>query len=50
MLSVDEEGFVLPVLATPQDEETDGVAVTVEPEGGSEQPTSDPVMAMPVTG
>ena len=49
-LSVDEEGFVLPALATPQDEETDGVAVTVEPEGGSEQPTSDPVMAMPVTG
>lgn len=49
-LSVDEEGFVLPVLAAPQDEETDGVAVTVEPEGGSEQPTSDPVMAMPVTG
>ena len=50
LLAVDEEGFVLPILATPQDGETDGVAVTVEPEGGPDQPTSDPVMAMPVTG
>ena len=50
VLAVDEEGFVLPVLASSQDEETDGIAVTIEPEGGSEQPTSDPVMAMPVTG
>ncbi|WP_017590747.1 anti-sigma factor [Nocardiopsis ganjiahuensis] len=49
VLSVDDAGFVLPVLAAP-DEETEGVAVTVEPAGGSEQPTSDPVMAMPVTG
>lgn len=49
VLSVDEAGFVLPVLATP-DEGTEGVAVTVEPAGGSDQPTSDPVMAMPVTG
>jgi anti-sigma-K factor RskA len=49
VLSVDDAGFVLPVLAEP-DEGTEGVAVTVEPEGGSEQPTSDPVMAMPVTG
>ncbi|MER6626176.1 anti-sigma factor [Streptomyces sp. NPDC000931] len=49
VLSVDEAGFVLPVLAEP-DEGTEGVAVTVEPEGGSDQPTSDPVMAMPVTG
>lgn len=48
VLAVDEEGFVLPVLASSQDEETDGIAVTIEPEGGSEQPTSDPVMAMPV--
>lgn len=50
VLSVDDEGFVLPVLATPQDEETDGVAVTLEPEGGSAQPTTEPLMAMPVTG
>ncbi|MBR8740930.1 anti-sigma factor [Nocardiopsis sp. MG754419] len=50
VLAVDEGGLVLPVLATPKDEETDGVAVTIEPEGGSERPTSDPVMAMPVTG
>lgn len=49
VLSVDDAGFVLPVLAEP-DEDTEGVAVTVEPAGGSEQPTSDPVMAMPVTG
>lgn len=49
VLSVDEAGFVLPVLAEPE-EGTEGVAVTVEPEGGSDQPTSDPVMAMPVTG
>lgn len=49
VLSVDDAGFVLPVLAEP-DEGTEGVAVTVEPAGGSEQPTSDPVMAMPVTG
>ncbi|GAA1115136.1 MAG: anti-sigma factor [Nocardiopsis sp. BM-2018] len=49
VLSVDDSGFVLPVLAAP-DEGTEGVAVTVEPEGGSDQPTSDPVMAMPVTG
>lgn len=49
VLSVDDAGFVLPVLAEP-DEGTEGVAVTVEPDGGSEQPTSDPVMAMPVTG
>ncbi|MEU3020600.1 anti-sigma factor [Nocardiopsis sp. NPDC007018] len=49
VLSVDGAGFVLPILATP-DEGTEGVAVTVEPEGGSEQPTSEPVMAMPVTG
>lgn len=49
VLSVDTAGFVLPVLAEP-DEATEGVAVTVEPAGGSEQPTSDPVMAMPVTG
>ncbi len=50
VLSVDESGFVLPVLAAPQDEATGGVAVTVEPEGGSEQPTSDPLMAMPFEG
>ncbi|HJE61784.1 MAG TPA: anti-sigma factor [Nocardiopsis listeri] len=50
VLAVEEEGFVLPVLASSQDEETDGIAVTIEPEGGSEQPTSDPVMAMPVDG
>ncbi|MFD3688674.1 anti-sigma factor domain-containing protein [Nocardiopsis sp. NPDC058631] len=50
VLSVDESGFVLPVLATPEDEATDGVAVTVEPAGGSEQPTSDPLMAMPFEG
>ena len=50
VLSVDDEGFVLPVLAAPQDEETDGVAVTIEPEGGSRQPTGEPVMAMTVTG
>ena len=49
VLSVDDAGFVLPVLAEPE-EGTEGVAVTVEPAGGSEQPTSDPVMAMPVTG
>lgn len=49
VLSVDDAGFVLPVLAEP-DADTEGVAVTVEPAGGSEQPTSDPVMAMPVTG
>ncbi|MGW5874958.1 anti-sigma factor [Nocardiopsis terrae] len=49
LISVDDSGFVLPVLAEP-DELTEGVAVTIEPEGGSEQPTAEPVMAMPVTG
>jgi anti-sigma-K factor RskA len=49
VLAVDDAGFVLPVLTEPR-EGTEGIAVTVEPEGGSEQPTSDPVMAMPVTG
>jgi anti-sigma-K factor RskA len=27
----------------------DQIAVTVEPAGGSDQPTSDPVMALPLT-
>ncbi|WP_077692435.1 MULTISPECIES: anti-sigma factor [Nocardiopsis] len=47
VLAVDESGLVLPVLADPEDEATEGVAVTVEPEGGSEQPTSDPLVAVP---
>ncbi|GAB3706838.1 anti-sigma factor [Nocardiopsis oceani] len=50
VLAVEDDGFVMPMLATPEDEQTDGVAVTVEPEGGSEQPSSDPVMAMEVAG
>ncbi|WP_338086959.1 hypothetical protein [Nocardiopsis alba] len=49
MLSVDASGFVSPVLAAPS-EEDEGIAVTIEPEGGSEHPTSEPVMAMPVAG
>lgn len=48
VLSVDASGFVSPVLAAPS-EEDEGIAVTIEPEGGSEHPTSEPVMAMPVT-
>lgn len=47
LLDVDESGFVLPMLATPEDADTEGVAVTVEPEGGSDQPTADPFMALP---
>ncbi|WP_159945099.1 MULTISPECIES: anti-sigma factor domain-containing protein [unclassified Nocardiopsis] len=50
VLTVDESGFVSPVLAAPQGPATEGVAVTIEPEGGSEQPTSDPVMALPIDG
>nr|WP_272918524.1 anti-sigma factor [Nocardiopsis alba] len=49
VLSVDASGFVSPVLAAPS-EEDEGIAVTIEPEGGSEHPTSEPVMAMPVAG
>ena len=48
VLNVEDGGEVSPVSASAEDAGTEGVAVTVEPEGGSEQPTSDPMMAMPL--
>ncbi len=50
VLPVDEGGVVAPIPASPRGADTEGVAVTVEPVGGSEQPTSDPIMAMPIRG
>ena len=50
LLSVHESGTADPLLASVEEGQTSGVAVTVEPEGGSEQPTSDPLMAMPLEG
>lgn len=47
VLDVGGDGEVSPMLASVEDPDTEGVAVTVEPEGGSEQPTDDPMMAMP---
>lgn len=50
VLPVDAQGVVAPVPASPRGAGTEGVAVTVEPLGGSEQPTSEPIMAMPIGG
>ncbi|MDE3725131.1 anti-sigma factor [Nocardiopsis sp. N85] len=50
VLPVDEQGVVAPIPAAPEGADTQGVAVTVEPLGGSEQPTSEPIMAMPIQG
>lgn len=47
VLNVEDDGNVSPVSASAEEPGTEGVAVTVEPEGGSEQPTSDPMMTMP---
>ncbi|WP_231640887.1 anti-sigma factor domain-containing protein [Nocardiopsis sp. NRRL B-16309] len=48
VLSIGESGVAEPLLAGVDEEEASGVAVTLEPEGGSEQPTSEPLMAMPL--
>ncbi|CAL9497347.1 hypothetical protein SUDANB121_03382 [Nocardiopsis dassonvillei] len=48
VLPVDDRGVVAPVPAATRGAGTEGVAVTIEPAGGSEQPTSDPIMAMPI--
>ncbi|MFL1378210.1 MULTISPECIES: anti-sigma factor [unclassified Nocardiopsis] len=50
VLPVDDRGVVAPIPAAAQGADTEGVAVTVEPLGGSEQPTSEPIMAMPIRG
>ncbi|WP_184584161.1 anti-sigma factor [Lipingzhangella halophila] len=49
LLQVAPDGEVRPLLAADIGN-TEGIAVTVEPEGGSAQPTSDPMMQMPLTG
>ncbi|GHD25164.1 hypothetical protein GCM10007147_22120 [Nocardiopsis kunsanensis] len=48
VLDVEDDGGVAPVPASAEEPGTEGVAVTVEPEGGSEQPTTDPMMAIPL--
>jgi anti-sigma-K factor RskA len=50
VLSIDDSGVAAPLLAGVEEGADNGVAVTLEPEGGSEQPTSDPLMAMPLEG
>ncbi|QBI53091.1 anti-sigma factor [Streptomonospora litoralis] len=47
LLQVAPDGAVRPVLAGDIGD-TQAIAVTVEPEGGSEQPTSEPMMQMPL--
>ncbi|MFE3460820.1 anti-sigma factor domain-containing protein [Nocardiopsis aegyptia] len=48
VLSIDASGVAEPLLAGVDEGRDSGVAVTLEPEGGSEQPTSDPLMALPL--
>ncbi|MDT0300917.1 anti-sigma factor [Streptomonospora wellingtoniae] len=48
LLRVDPGGEVRPLLAAGIGE-AEGIAVTVEPEGGSAQPTSEPMMQMPLS-
>lgn len=47
LLRVAPGGEVRPLLADGIGE-AEGIAVTIEPEGGSDQPTSDPMMQMPL--
>lgn len=49
LLAVGADGVVEPLLA-PAPADAEGVAVTVEPAGGSDTPTADPMMAMPIDG
>lgn len=49
LLQVAADGGVDPVLAGDIGD-AEGIAVTVEPEGGSDQPTSEPMMQMPLEG
>ncbi len=49
ILAVDSDGSARPLVATGADE-AEGVAMTVEPEGGSPQPTTAPMMEMPLEG
>ncbi|WP_017558644.1 anti-sigma factor [Nocardiopsis baichengensis] len=49
LLQVAADGEVDPVLAGGIGD-AEGIAVTVEPEGGSDQPTSEPMMEMPLEG
>ncbi|MCY9786420.1 anti-sigma factor [Nocardiopsis sp. EMB25] len=50
LLALDDEGVAVPVVAAADAEGAEGVAVTIEPEGGSEQPTTDPIAAMTFSG
>ncbi|MEV2279046.1 anti-sigma factor [Nocardiopsis sp. NPDC049922] len=50
LLAVDAEGVADAVVADAAAEGAEGVAVTIEPEGGSEQPTTEPIAAMTFEG
>ncbi|WP_285759980.1 anti-sigma factor [Nocardiopsis ansamitocini] len=49
VVPIGSDGIPQPLLASGLDE-ANGVAVTIEPEGGSDQPTSSPIMAMDFEG
>lgn len=49
LLTVDEDETAVPLYAGDL-ADAEGVAVTVEPAGGSEQPTTDPIASMPLDG
>ncbi|OLT27794.1 anti-sigma factor [Nocardiopsis sp. CNR-923] len=50
LIAVDDRGASVPVVADAAAEDAQGVAVTIEPEGGSEQPTTEPIAAMAFEG
>ncbi|NYE47328.1 anti-sigma-K factor RskA [Spinactinospora alkalitolerans] len=49
LVRLDSDGSTVPLLASGLDG-AEGVAVTIEPAGGSPQPTSDPIMQMELEG